>query len=344
MYYSGDKKFHTKYEAVKHYNKTKEDTFFYYYDDVYDKLNWTIEPPGTLDFYYKEQAKRIRDSYDYVILCFSGGIDSTNILNYFHFNNLKIDKIVTTGAFGQDSHSMVDENHNGEVYFVSHPYIKELGLESITQYIDYTKYFENINQLSITQYETDWVNYAGSWFSPYNFFWRDFPKYVIPNNMENKKVAIIFGRDKPRLQFDTKRIMGFTFGDTDVQSHGNITSDKNYDVINFYWDHDFPLLLIKQLHVLKRAYNIKRTLSKDHVHGVQIISDISVNDLIYDIKKPIEHHTKGKSHFISIRDDYLINKKDSDIYKFYISGIMKLDKEIGLNNYKSFVSKFYRIE
>ena len=123
MYYSGDKKFYTKYDALKHHNSTGENVFFYYYDDVYDKLDWTIEPPETLDFYYKEQAQRIRDSYDYVILCFSGGVDSTNILNTFHYNNLKIDKIVTAGAFSQDSHSMVEENHNGEIYFEAHPYL-----------------------------------------------------------------------------------------------------------------------------------------------------------------------------------------------------------------------------
>ena len=153
FYYSEDGKFfNNRVESLVYNNATGKHVKLYYYDDVYDKLHWTIEPPGSVDFYYREQAKRIRDSYDYVSLCFSGGIDSTNILNYFHFNNLKIDKIVTTGAFGQDSHSMVDENHNGEVYFVSHPYIKELGLESITQYIDYTKYFENINDVDITDF------------------------------------------------------------------------------------------------------------------------------------------------------------------------------------------------
>ena len=90
MYYSGQKKFSSKYDALMYHKKTKEEVFFYYNDEIYDKIDWSIEPPGTLDFYYKEQAQRIRDSYDYVILCFSGGADSTNILNTFYYNNIKI--------------------------------------------------------------------------------------------------------------------------------------------------------------------------------------------------------------------------------------------------------------
>ena len=74
-----------------YHKKTKEEVFFYYNDEIYDKIDWSIEPPGTLDFYYKEQAQRIRDSYDYVILCFSGGADSTNILNTFYYNNIKME-------------------------------------------------------------------------------------------------------------------------------------------------------------------------------------------------------------------------------------------------------------
>lgn len=344
MYYSGNKKFTSNFDAAIHFNKTKEETNFYYYDDVYDKIDWTIEPPESVQFYYREQAKRIRESYDYVILCFSGGIDSTNILNNFHFNKLKIDKIVTTGAFSQDSHSMVEENYNGEVYFVSHPYIKELGLESITQYIDYTEYFKNFDQLSISKYGSDWIHYAGHWFSPYNFFWRDFPKFVIPKGLENKKVAIILGRDKPALSMDGRQRLGFKFCDAELRSHGDIKSADNYDIINFYWDHNFPLLLIKQLHILKKAFYIKRTIRKDKMHGVQVISDMSVNDLVYDIKKPIIHQTKGKSPLFSIRDEYLINKKDADVYKFYMAGMNKFNQKIGLNGYTSFLTKFYRIE
>lgn len=346
MYYSGNKKFTSKFDAVIHFNKTKEETNFYYYDDVYDKIDWTIEPPETLEFYYKEQAKRIRESYDYVILCFSGGADSTNILETFYYNNLKIDKIITVGAFSQDSHSMVEENHNGEIYFVAHPRLKELGLESITEHFDYTKYFDKFSQFSINEYGSEWFKYCDSWFSPHHWFWRDLPKYVVPRNMENKKVGIVFGIDKPSFSFDKKNRLSFRFHDAEVQQYGNIKYKNDFDKINFYWDPESPLIVIKQLHILKKAFNIKRTIRKDNFRGVQIISDISVNDLIYNLKKPLNYITpKSKSPFLSIRDEYIKNKKDSDVYKFYMSGIMNVHKELGLNNYIGSIStKFYSLE
>ena len=313
---------------------------------MYDKLNWAIEPPGTLDFYYKEQAKRIRDSYDYVILCFSGGIDSTNILNTFHFNNIKIDKIITVGAFSQDTHSMVEQNNNGEIYFMAHPYLRELGLESITEHLDYTKYFDKFDQFSINQYGSEWFKVMGSWFSPHHWFWRDLPKYAVSPHMRGKKVAIVMGADKPFLVFNERRVMGFRFQDAETQQLGNVSYDEGCERVNFYWDKESPLILIKQLHILKRAYDIKRTISQDPVRKVQIISDISVNDLVYTLKKPLSHITpKSPTPFLSVRDSYLINKKDSDVFKLYSAGLMKMNESMGgLNKFKTFSSKFYRIE
>lgn len=346
MYYSGNKKFSSKLDAIIHFNKTKENTFFYYYDEVYDKLNWRMEPPGTLDFYYREQAQRIRDNYDYVILCFSGGADSTNILETFHYNKIKLDKVITVGAFSQDSHSMVEENHNGEIYFVAHPYLRELGLESITQHIDYTKYFDNFGQFSVNQYGNEWSDVLASWYSPHNFFWRDLHKFVVPKNMENKRVAIIFGQDKATLEVHKSGALGFKFADCNMQAYGTIQSKDNCDIIQFYHDPQFPLIAIKQTHILKKAYDIKKTIAKDKNRGVQIISGISVNELIYNLKKPITYVTpKSRTVFLSIRDEYIENKKDSDVYNFYLSGIKHLSDKIGgLDKYMVFFSKFYRIE
>ena len=148
FYYCSDgAKFFSKIEAIEYSNQSFLPLYFYYYDHIYDKLDWSIEPPHSLEYYYVEQAKRIRDKYDYVILCYSGGYDSTNILETFRYNNIKLDKIVVAGAFDQDTIDMSDENHNGEIYHNAIPYVKELGLESILQVVDYTKLFDNTKKI-----------------------------------------------------------------------------------------------------------------------------------------------------------------------------------------------------
>ena len=112
FYYSNDNKiFSNRIEAFKYHLDTKKQVYFYYYDDIYDKLDWTSEPPEHLEFYYKHQAQRIRDEYEYLILCYSGGHDSTNILEIFHYNNIKLDKIICVGALDQDSTTNFDENN-----------------------------------------------------------------------------------------------------------------------------------------------------------------------------------------------------------------------------------------
>lgn len=328
-YYTSDSKiFTSKIRALEYARLNKVSLKLYYHDDVYDQCNWKLEPTDSLPVLYKDQAQRIRDNYDYVILCFSGGYDSSNILETFYFNNIKIDKIITVGALSQDSRSMVDENHNGELYYNVFPYIKELGLESITQLCDYTNYFNNPDNFSISQYASEWVDYTGAWYSPHNWFWRDIEKYVIPREWGDKKVALIFGKDKPHLFSTDKGEPGFCFKDAPVSSYGNVESTGNCDRINFYWDPTNPQILIKQLHVLKRAT------------AFGCLAD----NFIYDLKRPILFKSpKSRTHILSLRDKFLITKKDSDVYNMYYAGIKQINKTAGLDNLRIITSKFYKI-
>ena len=359
-YYSQDGTiFGSKIKAIEYRNKTNQEIYFYYHDDIYAQYDWTTEPTESLEYYYKQQAQRIRDNYDYVILCYSGGADSTNILETFHFNNIKIDKIITVGALSKDSAFGVDENHNGELYHNVFPYIKELGLEAITEVIDYTKYFDNINNLSIVQYQSEWIDFIGPWYSPHHWFWRDLEKYVVPSNIGNKRVAIIFGKDKPGL-FYTKtaksdtflpsgnRILnGFFFKDTPCSDYGNLNlpaGHTNVDRVNFYWDPTYPQILFKQLHVLNRYYTLTHTTKYDPKIGSQMFGGKMTDDLVYNLKRPLVFKSpKSKTSVLSLRDAYLTNSKDSDVYKMYESGINRMKERIILDELITINSKFYEI-
>ena len=333
FYYDEDKRtFPNRIQAVQHSIKTNKRVYLHYYDEVYDKLNWKIEPPETLQYYYKEQAQRIRDQYDYLILCYSGGYDSTNILETFHFNNIKLDKIVCVGALSQDSHSGVDENHNGELYHNSFPYLRELGLESITQVIDYTNMFDDISKFSIYKLGDQWVEHIGSKYSPHNWFWRDLDSYVVPKSHQDKKIGIIFGCDKPYLSFrNDKRF--FQFMDTPVTSYSRFDLNKIHDshFINFYWDPTYPFILLKQLHTLKKS-GYTNILGHDHV-----------NNVVYNLRKPLIHKSpKSGTAFLSLRDTFLMTKNDQRLSDFFNSGIKNISNiQYRLNNVPS---KIYEIE
>lgn len=349
-YYTDDGSvFSSKVEAMEYSRKTGTPLHFYYYDKEYSRVPWTLEPTQSLDYYYLEQAKRIRDQYDYVILCYSGGYDSTNVLETFHYNGIKLDKIVAVGAFDQDSYNISDENHNGELYVNVFPYIKELGLDSILQVVDYSKLFSNLSNFSILNQKDSWIDICGGWFSPHHWFWYDAEKYIVPQEFKNKKVAILFGKDKPAL-FSTEQAMlsGFRFRDTPTNSYGSTATNRqnldNIKRIDFYWDPEYPEILVKQLHVLRRHYLLSKTISYDDVEAVSIIGEKSVNSLIYNLRKPILFKSpKSKTYYLSLRDQFLKSKRNSLVAEIHNKGIAELTARIGDAAPQPIFSKFYSI-
>lgn len=343
--------FNSKIKAIEHQTKTNENVNFYYYDDIYAHVNWKLEPPLSLEEYYKEQALRIRNEYDYVILCFSGGLDSTHILETFYYNNIKLDKIITVGAFSQDSSSTVDENMNIEAYTSAFPHIDKLGLSSISEKIDYTQYFNNISQLPISKYGSEWIDNIGSWFSPHHFFWRDIESIVVPNNMRDKKTALIFGKERPHLICENKKL-GFRFKDVALTNYGASYGNEYCDRVYFYQDHRYPNILLKQLHILKRVARARKESIEIAVHKIlPLVMNYTTSmggtkNLIYDIRHKLDKKSpKNKSRIFSTRDNYLKNCKTSEVYEFYKNGIQSMKNRIGdVNNQKIVTSRFYEIE
>jgi len=58
------------------------------------KLIGHYQVSESLDFLYALRARQLREKYDYLVLYFSGGADSTNILKTFIDNNIFLDEIV----------------------------------------------------------------------------------------------------------------------------------------------------------------------------------------------------------------------------------------------------------
>ena len=329
FYYSQDGLiFSNRIQAIEYKIKTKKEIYFYYNDDFWSKLNWKVEPEGSLDFHYKMQAQRIRDEYDYVILCYSGGYDSTNILETFHYNNIKLDKILITGAFSKDQQKPSDINHNGEIYLNAFPCIKELDLEKITQVFDYSDMYSDVTQFSLYKLEETWVEKIGSRCSPHHFFWRDMDKYIVPKEFENKKVAILFGIDKPYLIENNT----FYFNDLAATAYGNYNREKNnVDVIPFYWDTKYPLILLKQLHFLKN--NPLLQYDQD-----------SVAHAVYNLKNQLSFKSgKSNNPLLAKRDTFFLKQKDTKLYDFYTHSIKRINSSEFIKEIKMIKTKKYAI-
>lgn len=332
-FYSEDgKKFNSKIKAIEYEQKTGQKINFYFYDAVYSDVDWKKELKEDLSYYYKQQALRLREKYDYLILAYSGGYDSTNILETFVSNNIKLDKIVVVGAFSKDSAWGVDENHNGEIYHNAIPYLEKLGLMNITDVVDYTKYLngENFKNLSIFETGSKWVHDIGSFFSVHNWFWKDAEKLVAPKDCFDKKVGLIFGADKPQID---KTYDGdvFAFTDAPITQYGNSRGYKNVERIAFYWDPEYTDLLVKQVQQLKQ----KKCYGPNQKNAAKIL---------YELKNSLKFESpKSGNVFWSLRDAYMSREKDTEMFKFYESGLKEIDGSIGFKSVVSIKSRIYEI-
>jgi len=338
FYYSKENIFSSKIEALEKSDKL----LFYYHDMEYDKLNWNLEPPLDIKELYKLNALRLREKYDKLILCYSGGYDSTQILETFVFNSIKLDKIITVGAFSQDENSDSDKNMNIEAYKNAFPFIKKYNLSEIYETFDYTKFFNSLSNFHLTEYGHNWVDKIGSFFSVHNFFWHNLEEIVIPNLWRNKKTGIIFGIERPYLFYDSQNgKFYFSFKDTLINSYGNRYNSLYSDRLFFFWDVNFPNILLKQLHLIKNSCLIHHTSSKksieeclndiNRISNTPILTEDGRNvSAVYNIKNSLTVKSPKSSNFyFSHRDRYLMDHTNSEIFKFYINGMKNIKARLG---------------
>ena len=240
--------FKSKIDAIK----VPQTCYFYYYDKEFLAANWKLEPNESLDELYKQRAQQLRDKYDRIVIAYSGGADSTCVLESFYYNNIHIDEILVVGAFSQDSNFGSDENHNGEIYLNVKPTLNNLNLPNTKiTYCDYSLFLGDPNNFSlIKDCGTEYYKEIGSFFSIHNLFWRDIYKYI---EKTNKSTAIVFGEDKPNILPEGDGFCAF-FRDMSFNEYGNFQQKDNYKKESFFITPDFPQLTIKQHHILMRLY------------------------------------------------------------------------------------------
>jgi hypothetical protein len=76
----------SKFEAWQHARDagiSSESIRFDFNSDLFSTIDWSIEPSESLDKLYANRARQLREKYDYIVLVYSGGIDSHVALQSF---------------------------------------------------------------------------------------------------------------------------------------------------------------------------------------------------------------------------------------------------------------------
>jgi hypothetical protein len=258
---------------------------FVFHDELFSKLDWTVEPEISLMDLYIARAKQIREEYDYVILSYSGGSDSYEVLRVFLDNNIFIDEIQTShystifDGIKHRKNLTTQMKRFNEFEFNVVPTLDEIKKKS-----PYTK----INLMDASRYLIE--DTVGKKYNIFghktdkpmtNYPLTRFPRtYFAFQHLENEKslekkqnVCMVLGLEKPFLTLKGETLYCY-FGDSLLQGikylNRGFIDPYLYKMESFFTSHKAPLIPIKQSHVLKRAFEANVELYKSFLSYLNI--------------------------------------------------------------------------
>jgi hypothetical protein len=368
FYQTGDFKTYSRLEAIEKSVKSGHNVHWNFNDEIYSSLDWTQEPEESLGELYRQRAQQLRDEYDYLVLWFSSGADSTNILNSFIDNDIKLDEVASYVNYEatKDSYSWL----NAEIYHVAGSVVdkarlKQPGLQH--RIIDIAPLQKDFFSKKSTKF--DWIYHVNYHVSP-NASSRGEIALQIPQWRklfdQGKKIGFIWGVEKPHIMIIGKKYF-FRFED---RVDGSVSaecqmSNRSWQFNElFYWSPTLAKIPLKQAHIIKNylklttdpsIYTDLHDMQSSFVHlwvnkKKQALKSCVLHRLIYPGWTPVLYQVKAKSLWFTPRDSWFFNLPDSDPAKYawqtglrhrnqYINDIITRQPDIYRRLHKSFKQK-----
>lgn len=265
-YYTVDnQQYDNKWDAMIHATSLNTTYTWDLAPEIFSRINWSEPITTSLDELYRMRLQQLREKYDYLILFFSGGKDSLNILMTSINNNIFIDEIVVYYPFAMEKYfnnkEIDSDNLYSEIEYAAKPILKMLEnrIDKRTKIR-----FQDIGETTAKFHDkADWFDEI----KPANTLQMVSPSYggacdidLIKLAFQCKMVGVITGADKPTI----REINGgfyFVFVDAsfNVIPRPSSKEMKNqYDFIHyeaFYQTPEFPQLVVKQAQVVAAAYD-----------------------------------------------------------------------------------------
>jgi len=275
FYQVGNHKTYSKIEAIELHKQTGHHPHWNFNQSTFASYNWKIEPTETLEELYAKRARQIRKDYDYVVIFYSGGADSANIIDTFVDNNIHFDEIATYNFWSADPDPT--NFFNSEQIQVSYPHIKRLkeqGLNFYHRFIDLSEQAYQV--LKDNHYRLNRAYYGtGRW--GVSHIARGQLRDTIPDYRKmieaGKKVVFVWGSEKPRLYMENNRYC-IKFLDVIDSGISCLTQLLNrpweYDEL-FYWAPEAVDIICKQGHILKRFFEKYKIYKEDKYYSDALI-------------------------------------------------------------------------
>jgi hypothetical protein len=267
-YQIGNLKTYSKAEAFNLSRTINCPVEYIFNDHEFGQLDWSTEPADSIQTLYRKRAIQLREKYDYIVLLYSGGADSHNVLMTFINNGIHIDEIMH--YVSQEGSKDPMSFGNSEVNLVAYPTAKELidkhKLSTKHRVIDFSDIIVDLPSLLSDQ---DIVYRVRNWASPNNIA-RSFIVDRIPDYKQladqGKSIGFVWGCDKPVIMGLRHNVTGeYSYGVTFKERGTGIGLDFMHDAPScktdemFYWTPDMPEIVCKQGHLL--VNHIKNNLT-----------------------------------------------------------------------------------
>lgn len=257
FYTSGNFKTYSKVEAAEVAARMNQQIVWHFNDFEFSNYNWKVEPTESLEELYARRAWQIRNDYDYVVILYSGGVDSQNIVDTFVKNNIPIDELATLDYHQLDPRP--DSYFHAEHTYVTYPNIKlmkDRGIKFRHRPIDLSEISRDI--LLDPKWDSDRPYHGNTHASVMHIsktYIRERTKDYMDIIESGKKLVLVWGCDKPRIKFDTANKFQIEFVDYVGSSVGIRTQILNREWEHdeaFYWAPETRDMICKQAHIYKR--------------------------------------------------------------------------------------------
>jgi hypothetical protein len=236
-------------EATRLRNQGQSCTvWFLWHHDVFKNFDKELLGKIPLKTLYKERAQQLRDNYDKLILYYSGGADSHNILHTFLENNIKLDYVFVRWPYKILDKGLYKPNNQntGATNFVSEwDYVIKPDLDYLKNNYPEIKIITSdwLDRADLNLYNDDLFSTQNHMHSAVNFLrMQSYSDIEINLLDQGKRVAAIWGTDKPYLKKNSASSeVSFYFRDDLIQNAVPVNSDAN-NIEYFYWSPDMPAL------------------------------------------------------------------------------------------------------
>lgn len=336
---------------------------FIFNEQEFESYDWTQEPEPNVGLteFYRRRAQALRNKYDYLVLMYSGGPDSKNVLNCFLQNDICLDEIINFNSFDrtQKHHGTInnaDYVHNVQPTLaalrLSNPEIRITVVDEISitqQYLRLLKKQGNFEFVVGLQGSViSWIN-RGVWVRYVDHIWNKMQSGV--------RVGIIKAHDKPKILVDSTGKYYTHFNDVNGPDLALALSQDedlcNLEFLEFFYNSTESVsLMIKQLHVLKNfmirvqdpnRYEDQKTHdTKNKRHFTCVHKELKRNlkydefhQLIYPGSSPTFRTPKTLFGFSSRPEDtWWLNQLDTEYTSFWYMSLCKAVKFAHLENHQ----------